>query len=302
MSKFFTYLSQYNGLYNIIRKRIVLKFIAFRKGFGFIMLYQEHNSVGQMYYQNIRYTNFHWEHHMHRHPELLHVIEGSLAIEVNGRVEYATAGEYVLILSNQIHAFYSLSQTLIDVCIFSEDWASAFFKKIQNKNIYQSVFNCSPRISAFIDSELFLCDGKKPDVFMLKSMLYAVLSEFLTQAQLVDTTTSDKKVIELILKYVRENFTDNISLESIAEQSGYNKQYLSRQFHKNISLNFPSFVNLYRVDYAIELLRTSDLPITEIAYKSGFQSIRSFNRVFLKITGVFPKQIRKDDKNPNNSL
>jgi transcriptional regulator GlxA family with amidase domain len=55
-------------------------------------------------------------------------------------------------------------------------------------------------------------------------------------------------------------------------------------------MHFSRYVNLFRVDAATELLQHTDLPITEIALQSGFQSIRNFNRVFLEITGKTPSR------------
>ena len=54
-------------------------------------------------------------------------------------------------------------------------------------------------------------------------------------------------------------------------------------------------LNQYRTSYALELLRDSDLSLTEIAFESGFQSIRSFDHVFRQSLGRSPKDFRKEN-------
>lgn len=58
-------------------------------------------------------------------------------------------------------------------------------------------------------------------------------------------------------------------------------------------MDFASFVNKYRVQYASELLKNSDDDITQIGMKCGFTTIRNFNLVFKKEKGQTPKEYRQ---------
>lgn len=62
-------------------------------------------------------------------------------------------------------------------------------------------------------------------------------------------------------------------------------------------MDFASFVNKYRIQFACELLKNSDEDVTQIAMKCGFSTIRNFNRVFKNETGQMPK----DYRSANNS-
>ena len=77
----------------------------------------------------------------------------------------------------------------------------------------------------------------------------------------------------------------------MADYLGYEKHYVSRYFNKWFNTNFKQFINEYRVGYAEELLKRHDLSVTEVAYKAGFGSVRSFNRVFKSIMNKTPSQI-----------
>lgn len=256
------------------------------------MLYQEKNSVGQGFYECIRYQDFSWYPHMHRHPELIYVREGAVEAEIDGRRERIPAGSCALVLSNQVHTFESPGGSLADVCIFSEDLVPAMSREFQGKVADSAVFQCRPSVRIYAESELF-CPDHIPDYYILKSVLYGVLWEYRRQIHFEEKIKKGD-LFNQIIHYVNQNYAEDISLKSMAEALGYEQHYLSRCFHSRISMHFSSYVNWYRVDAASELLRNTDLPVTQIAMQSGFQSIRSFNRVFRDFTGKSPSELKEN--------
>ena len=59
-------------------------------------------------------------------------------------------------------------------------------------------------------------------------------------------------------------------------------------------MNFKQLLNIYRADFARDQLIHTDASITDIAHASGFQTVRTFNRVFLDQTGVTPSEFKKN--------
>ena len=127
------------------------------------------------------------------------------------------------------------------------------------------------------------------DLYTAKSVLYAISGEILQQIDFKRSTAKKDVLFDRLIDYISENFLEDISLETAAKTLGYEKHYLSRCFHQGMQMNFSRYVNMLRVDTATELLQNSDLSITEIAFSSGFQSVRTFNRVFLELTGKNPR-------------
>ena len=252
------------------------------------MLYQSHNSIGQNYFECLRYVDFKYVPHMHRHPELVRVVEGEVTVHYDGKTERVPAGEYALIPPNIVHAYETAQHSLVDVCIFSQAYAPAFFREIQDKRLARTRFTCRESVADFTARELFVTDHI-PDFYTLKSTLYAVLGEFLSCA-VFEATGKSSALMEKVVRYIAENYTEDITLSSMAAALGYEQHYLSRCFHALIPMHFSRYVNWYRVDAATELLHNTDLSITEIALRSGFQSIRSFNRVYLDLTGQRPSR------------
>jgi AraC-like DNA-binding protein len=58
-------------------------------------------------------------------------------------------------------------------------------------------------------------------------------------------------------------------------------------------MNLKTLINTYRCEYAENLIESTNLPLSVIAMDSGFQSIRSFNRIFKDTIGKTPSSIRK---------
>lgn len=99
-----------------------------------------------------------------------------------------------------------------------------------------------------------------------------------------------------VVQYISENFKNDITLKEVAERKGYNYQYLSRTFNRTFGIGFRKMLSRCRMDYACSLLRETDLPIAQVAFESGFRSIRSFDHVCLETFGRSPKEIRRDER------
>lgn len=73
------------------------------------------------------------------------------------------------------------------------------------------------------------------------------------------------------------------------------RSYLSRMFNKELGCSFSDYVNSFRIEESKRLLETEPTAsIQEIAERSGFHSISTFRRAFVKCTGLIPSEYRKD--------
>lgn len=88
--------------------------------------------------------------------------------------------------------------------------------------------------------------------------------------------------------------------EAVARQLGVNENTLSRVVNQHYQVRFTDVLNQYRVKEAQTLLLAEkDMPVTDIAFEVGFNSIPSFNRVFKETTGFSPTAFRKS-REPRN--
>ncbi|TDG00850.1 AraC family transcriptional regulator [Paenibacillus piri] len=96
-----------------------------------------------------------------------------------------------------------------------------------------------------------------------------------------------------MVQMIHEQYDQDISLESCADQLKFHPVYLSRVFKKEIGVTFIEYLTDYRVSMAKQLLETTNLKISEIAERLNYNSSTGFIRTFRKITGVTPGQYRE---------
>jgi AraC-like DNA-binding protein len=104
---------------------------------------------------------------------------------------------------------------------------------------------------------------------------------------------SESKRIEVVFRYVFDNFSREISLEEIAELSAMSVTSFCRFFKQRTRKTFTMFVNEVRIGHACKELLYNSYNVNEVAYRCGFNNISNFNRQFKTITGVTPSEYAK---------
>ncbi|HAT30550.1 MAG TPA: AraC family transcriptional regulator [Janthinobacterium sp.] len=99
--------------------------------------------------------------------------------------------------------------------------------------------------------------------------------------------------VNAVLSYITENYRDPISAEVLAEQMGMSLSKFSRFFRKTTGNSFTDFVSRIRINKACQLLMNTDQYVTNVCYDVGFHNVANFNRRFLQVKGVTPKEFRR---------
>lgn len=100
--------------------------------------------------------------------------------------------------------------------------------------------------------------------------------------------------INSILNRITSDLTHNLSASDLAQELGMTESRFSRFFRRATGNTFTDFVNHVRVNRACQLLQDTEQPITTIAYDVGFNNIANFNRRFLDIKGMTPRDYRRE--------
>jgi len=96
-----------------------------------------------------------------------------------------------------------------------------------------------------------------------------------------------------LLTLIQQTYSENISLSQLASTLHLSEKYISRYFKQSFHINLTEYIRHLRITKAKHLLSSTDLPVTEIAYLSGFQDVSYFVRTFHKDVGMSPLQYRK---------
>ena len=241
----------------------------------------------------------------HKNLELIVVLDGECSLWVSDRSYTMRAGEAAFVMPYQIHHFSVVGDGHIICTTFHESLINSMRNTIVGARPDNPVFIPSKPTYDYFCCQMQGLFGENSGVvkliepeskrLMVKGLLYALESEFIDQASLSYIDDFDS-VTTTILNYVSEHFKENITLKDIATNTGYNYQYVSRTFNSMMGMSFKEILNLHRMQYAFRLLKYNEMSVIDIAYESGFQSVRSFYRVCLELYGCSPAELRKRER------
>ncbi|MBE7043505.1 MAG: helix-turn-helix domain-containing protein [Ruminococcaceae bacterium] len=101
-----------------------------------------------------------------------------------------------------------------------------------------------------------------------------------------------KDDIDKVCNYIKFHYSENITLDELADIAHINKNYLIRKFKKQFNLSPISYLIQYRLDMAKKLLSKTDLPIKTIVFQCGFNDYSYFCFLFKKTFSITPAQYR----------
>jgi len=108
-----------------------------------------------------------------------------------------------------------------------------------------------------------------------------------------DESTVNSLIVRKAINYIKEYYSDKISLEEIADGMNITPEYLSRLFTKELRKSFSDHLKEFRIEKAKELLTNKKMKIYEIAEKVGYSDSKYFCKVFKEYTGMAPKEYMK---------
>lgn len=234
--------------------------------------------------------------HFHDHLELFLLESGSTNARVDG-IEYPMqAGDLFLAFPNQIHSYQDSAECRGIICITPyrpfEDLAPLFRRCVPASPVV-SAAALPPQTAALLRAILEALTMEQPyrDAVM-KGYLSVLLGLVLPCMDLQDAGETSSDTVQSILRYCSENYQQDLTLESVAAELHISKYHISHLFSQKIRIGFSDFINMLRVQEACRQLKQG-VGITQASVQAGFNSIRSFNRVFLKQTGMTPLKYQK---------
>ncbi len=105
-------------------------------------------------------------------------------------------------------------------------------------------------------------------------------------------SNSFNPLIENLKNYIEANLEYQIELSMLAKMFHYNEKYLGRLFKQKTGFTIREYINLRRLEYAKNLLSSSDASVLTISMKAGFQNVTYFNRIFKAHFHVTPTEYR----------
>ncbi len=121
-----------------------------------------------------------------------------------------------------------------------------------------------------------------------------IVDECLDSNDLPGSNETVKHVVKQAVKYIDENYFEDISLSTLADTFHISKTYLSKAFKHEAGLNVMLYIAKKRIEKSIEYMKQDDLSLTEIASLVGYDDYAYFNRVFRKFMGKGPREYKSN--------
>lgn len=104
---------------------------------------------------------------------------------------------------------------------------------------------------------------------------------------------ADYRPIRIAKEYIEEHYHESVTLSEVSELVGFNVTYFSSLFKKETGQNFLEYLSGVRIDHAKQQLRESRNNVAVICEGVGYSDVKYFTKIFLKYTGLKPKEYRK---------
>jgi len=250
--------------------------------------------------------------HWHEHMELLLIRNGKARIQCNKNSFYAERGSLVLINCNDIHSVENASSNLLleavilDVSLlksgFADKTQAKFINPVINNSIIfnnhikgdKNIIKCLENIIEEYRQKNFGYElAIKAQLFELFTYLVRNHIDRMLTPQECDMRVKNLQRFKAVFDYVEKNYTENITVKEISRIANLSPYYFCRLFKETTGRSFVDYLNGFRINKAEQILRETDMNITETALACGFNDINYFSRIFKRYKRTPPSKLRK---------
>ncbi len=248
--------------------------------------------------------------HIHRELELGYILSGSLALRTQTRTVPLKAGDLYLVNPMEPHEFLSEPGGAMIAAVQLAPRVADGFLSAETHFWYAGDPNLRAALaedhgafeticSAFLDLVWrYLRQSEKDEFrcFGLCASLVCCLHlrlpwRTLDPAIYASMSQRSNRMIA-ITDYIDLNFQRKLLLGEIAQREGMSLSYLSHFFKDVLGMTFQEYLNRKRLEYACQLMVTTDRRLMDISLSSGFSDVRYFTAAFKSRFGCTPKEYR----------
>ena len=265
-----------------------------------IPLYEEHAGLITVYKQKAG----HFSPHLHHSLELVYLVSGEIAIGVRQNLYPMETGDLAVIFPDMIHHCQVFGGKKSEVChiIAPVSLVEAYRGELTNLKPAEPVIggkDLHHDVPKLVESLLLEYGDQTDEAYPKEKEVLAhaymemLLARCMPLLRLTEKGAEATDIIYRTVSYVSAHFREPVSLTAMAADLGISPFALSRVFSGTFHRNFNRYLNETRLDYACTMLRHTDRSVTDIAYESGFESQRTFNRAFTEVYHMTPREYRK---------
>ena len=248
--------------------------------------------------------------HHHSAMEIIICMENQYTIIANNQTYNLTVGDILMIPPHMLHKLICPSYGVRFIFLVNTE----FLKYFQDFKILDPVFMepylCNSALCSDIYQQIYSLFMQMVDIYfsnnifwepsiyslLLQTMMIIGRDHFYKNSDRAERISADKQrehyeKFANLLNFIDANYAEELTLEQAADYIGFSKYHFSRLFKQHTNTTFYDYLCRKRIQAAQSML-TMDIPITDIAFQTGFNNLTTFCRCFKKCTNCSPTEYR----------
>lgn len=247
--------------------------------------YQEDLPI-RLFVNSVAYVPFHW----HKEVEIIYVLQGAVTIHLDQRSYELSQDDIIVMNSMSVHQIERSNQDNVLLTLqFSPELldehraviCNSLYQMPENRDIYD-------QIRCYLAQMTWEASKKKQGsrnysmglLHLLAGHLMRYFSIHMTEEKRSSVKDYDYQRLNRVLEFIDRNYSQKITLQSIADQEHLSLHYFSHFFSDKIGIPFQKYLTSVRLEKAVNALMNTKHSVTQIALDCGFANVKQFNKYF----------------------
>lgn len=247
--------------------------------------------------------------HWHEDVELIQILAGTMDYEINGTQIHLKTGDVLFVNSRRLHYGYSdeRKECYFRCLIFhpsllssNKKLAERYLEAVTRKERADYLLFCDDQEMREMLDQLYEWKQNKPAFYEMELILvfHKIWKKVYHKANIGVELRESRESAEIsaqrkMVSYIYQNYSNNLSLEEIAEAGNVCRSKCCEIFKKYVGQSPMAFANTYRLERSQYLLRVTSMTVTDICVSCGFNHLSYFARLFQEAYGMSPRDYRK---------
>ena len=235
--------------------------------------------------------------HLHEHIELIFLEHGKMEVDMLNDRYILYPNQLMIIFPFTIHGVTLSVKSKYYFCICSPNKAGSFKNTIFENHPISPVLTSDrihPDVPKILRELSQIVDNLPKQQYLADALFSLLLARTIPLMSLKPIELNfDMNMVTKVIRYMLKHYNENISLQMVADDLHISKFTLSHIFNNHLQMGFLDYLHSLRIENAKFRIANSNDRISEIAFDCGYESLRTFNRAFLRLTGTTPQEYKK---------
>ncbi|MBO6133888.1 MAG: helix-turn-helix transcriptional regulator [Lachnospiraceae bacterium] len=228
---------------------------------------------------------------------LLYLIKGKMSMRSEERVEVVKPGQVCFLDCHLPHEYHAVGHAEFVWVHINGSNVGAFYKKVreEKKSFVFSVRDPESTRKQMLEFVYVYRNGQFTNEWKQSLKVYRLLISFLEDSSAMPDDESDSisDITQKALKFINSHYREQLSLKDLADKVSISQYHFSRVFKRDCGYSPHEYLMIVRINRAMYLLKTTDLPIGLISEQVGYQNDTAFSYAFNSRIGMSPSEFRK---------